>query len=164
MNTEIKKALDQEILDEFDRLGGIEVGTDQYKTTTDGLTKLVDRAIEIDKLEAERVEKEKARNLEHELKNKQLTEQIKAREIETEIKNKQLDEQRHGREDDNFHRNAQRAEERKGRIVSNCITIGGLLLNIGLTVWGTKKTLKFEETGTITTAAGRNFINKLFKR
>lgn len=33
-----------------------------------------------------------------------------------------------------------------------------------LTVWGTKKSFKFEETGTITTIMGRGFINKLLPK
>ena len=146
MNTEFKEALDKELLDEIDRLGGIDVGTDPYKTTVDGLTKLMDRAIEIEKLESEREAKEKER------------------EFESEFKLKQLEEQQKSRESDEAHKRAQLVDERKGRFITNCITVGGLILNIGLTVWGTKKSLKFEETGTITTAAGRNFINKLFKR
>ena len=164
MNTEIKRELDDEILDELKRLGDIDVGTEEYKTTAEGLVKLMDRAIEIDKLEAERVEKEKARNLEQEMKNKQLTEQIKARESDTEIKRKQLEEQKLSRESDTFYKNTQLADERKSRFVSNCITVGGIILNVGLTIWGTRKTLKFEETGSITTTAGRNFMSKLFKR
>ena len=39
-------------------------------------------------------------------------------------------------------------------------TIGG----IALTFWGTKKTFQFEETGSITSSAGRKFIDRLFKK
>lgn len=39
-------------------------------------------------------------------------------------------------------------------------TIGGIVL----TIWGTKKTFQFEETGTITSSAGRKFIDRLFKK
>jgi hypothetical protein len=164
MNTEIKKVLDAEILDEIDRLGGFEVGSDEYKTCTDGLVKLMDRAIEMDKLEAEREEKAKARNQDAELKNKQLMEQIKAREIDTEIRNKQLDEQKRSREDDNFHKNSQLAEERRSRLINTILTAGLGAVNILVLIWGTKTSLKFEETGTITTHAGRNFISKLFRK
>ena len=48
MNTE--ELLHREIKQEFERLKEMEVGTENYKTTVDGLTKLVDRAIEIDKM------------------------------------------------------------------------------------------------------------------
>lgn len=39
-------------------------------------------------------------------------------------------------------------------------TIGGIVL----TVWGTKKTFQFEETGSITSSAGRKFIDRLLKK
>lgn len=39
-------------------------------------------------------------------------------------------------------------------------TIGGIVL----TIWGTKKTFQFEETGSITSSAGRKFIDRLFKK
>ena len=39
-------------------------------------------------------------------------------------------------------------------------TIGGIVL----TVWGTKKTFQFEETGSITSSAGRKFIDRLFEK
>ena len=39
-------------------------------------------------------------------------------------------------------------------------TIGGIVL----TVWGTKKTFQFEETGSITSSAGRKFVDRLFKK
>lgn len=58
----------------------------------------------------------------------------------------------------------QMEEDRKKRIIQNIIDAGGIITTIGLTVWGTLKTLKFEETGTVTTMAGRNFINKLFRK
>ena len=55
-------------------------------------------------------------------------------------------------------------EDRKKSIIQNIIDVGTLVTTVGLTVWGTFKTLKFEETGTVTTNAGRNFINKLFRK
>lgn len=42
--------------------------------------------------------------------------------------------------------------------------IGGIAVPALLSVWGTKMTLKFEETGTVTTIAGREFIRSLFHR
>ena len=46
----IETLLHEEIQDEFKNLKEMELGTEEYKTTVDGLAKLVDRAIEIDKL------------------------------------------------------------------------------------------------------------------
>lgn len=57
----IKEALYQEIEDEFQALSEIKVGTDEYKSSVDGLTKLLDRAIEIEKHEAEMKEREAER-------------------------------------------------------------------------------------------------------
>ena len=57
-----------------------------------------------------------------------------------------------------------RKEEQKDRFVKNCITGSGIAISAILTVWGTLKSLKFEETGTVTTLIGRGFINKLLPK
>ena len=48
----IETMLQEGIEDGFSELKKVQVGTESYKTTVDGLTKLVDRAIELEKLEA----------------------------------------------------------------------------------------------------------------
>lgn len=53
-------------------------------------------------------------------------------------------------------------EDRKDRRVKNSLTAASVIGGLGLTVWGTLKSLKFEETGSVTTNAGREFIKKLF--
>lgn len=55
-------------------------------------------------------------------------------------------------------------EERKDRWIRNSLTAAGILIPSLITIWGTCKSLKFEETGTITTMAGRSFINRLFPK
>ena len=120
----IKEALYQEIEDEFQVLSEIKVGTDEYKSSVDGLTKLLDRAIEIEKHEAE----------------------MKEREAERIAKNIQV------------------AEEQKDRVVKNCISAGGVVLPLLVTIWGTLKSFKFEQDGTVTTIMGRGFINKLLPK
>lgn len=70
----IKTMLNEEIQSEFSELAKIEVGTEPYKTTVDGLTKLMDRVIEIDKIEAESYDRAEALEREHELKLKQMRE------------------------------------------------------------------------------------------
>ena len=52
-------------------------------------------------------------------------------------------------------------EERKDRLIRNCISAAGIVIPSLITIWGTLKTFKFEEDGTITTVMGRGFINKL---
>ena len=179
---EIETLLKEEIVDEFSRLSKIEVGTDEYKTTVEGLTKLMDRAIEINKFHEDCKIKEETRKLDIEMKQKQLDEQIKSREADIEMKRKQLDEQIKSRETDIEMKEKQLKEqiktreldvelrqkqfevETKDQFIKNLITIGSYVLPAVLTVWGTYKTLKFEETGTITTAMGRGFINKLLPK
>ena len=57
----IKETLYKEIEDELQAFNEIEVGTDEYKSSVDGVTKLLDRAIEIEKHEAEMKEREAER-------------------------------------------------------------------------------------------------------
>lgn len=52
-------------------------------------------------------------------------------------------------------------EDRKDRRVKNIIAVAAILVPAFGAAWGTIKSLKFEETGTVTTMAGRNHINKL---
>lgn len=105
-----------------------EVGSDKYKARVDCITKLTDRAIEIDKINIEA----KAREESHEDDKK--------------LKQKQMD------------------DERVNRWVTNGIAIAGIVIPSIITVWGTVKSIKFEETGTITTIMGRGFINKLLPK
>jgi hypothetical protein len=124
----IETMLHDEIQNEFEELKRMQLGGEEYRTTIDGLTKLVDRAVEIDKFNAEYQEK------------------VDAREIENNLKMKQM------------------ADERKDRIWKNILTGLGIGVPAGLTIWGTLKSLKFEETGTVTTMMGRGFINKLLPK
>ena len=126
--TNIETLLHEEIQDGFDALSRMERGTESHKTTVDEVAKLFDKAIEIEKLEMEAKEREKAREIEASLKR------------------------------------AQMEEDRKDRRVKNGIAIGGIVLPLAVTIWGTFKTFRFEETGTVTTIMGRGFINKLIPK
>lgn len=125
---EIETLLQDEIRNEFEELKKMELGTEKYKVTVDGLTKLVDKAIEMEKIEIEHEEKA----IIFETDNKLKMSQIK--------------------------------EDRKNQLFSNGIAIFSVAAPIALTVWGTLKSLKFEETGTVTTIIGRGFINKLLPK
>ena len=70
----IRELLDEEIQVEFEKLSKLEVGSESYKATVDGLTKLVDRAVEIDKTEMENATKIEAQNIENDLKALQIKE------------------------------------------------------------------------------------------
>jgi hypothetical protein len=54
--------------------------------------------------------------------------------------------------------------ENWNRIGQAVINVVGIVLPVVLTVWGTNKSLKFEEEGTVTTTAGRNFMSRLFRK
>ena len=77
----IKETLYKEIEDELQELNEIEVGTDEYKSSVDGVTKLLDRAIEIEKHEAEMKEREAERIA----KNIQVAEEQKDRVVKNYI-------------------------------------------------------------------------------
>ena len=77
----IRNLLELEIEEEFEKLNKMEVGTEQYKTTVDGLTKLLDRSIEIDKHRDELDEKDKNREIDKDFKSKQVEDEKKDRKI-----------------------------------------------------------------------------------
>lgn len=124
----IQTTLDEVVLSELESLKEMEVTSETYKSTVDNVTRLMDRKIELEKLESEKKEREDSRIAETTLKLKQLE------------------------------------EEKKDRFFKNILAGLGIAVPTGLTIWGTLKSLKFEETGTVTTAAGRNFISKLFSK
>lgn len=75
----IDALLYNEIQEEFEELRNVETGTDAYKTTVDGLTKLMDRAIEMDKIEADAQANADAQEFERSWKQKQMAEDKKDR-------------------------------------------------------------------------------------
>ena len=77
----IKTQLEDEIRNEFEALRKIEVGSDTYRATVEGLTKLVDRKIEMDKVEVDARERIIKRNDDNEFKEMQLADDRKDRAI-----------------------------------------------------------------------------------
>ena len=65
---------------------------------------------------------------------------------------------------DNENKVRQIEDEHRDQIVKNILTGVSIVGGFALTVWGTIKSIKFEETGTITTIMGRGFINKLLPK
>ena len=122
---ELENLLEEEVKSQIEGLKDIEMGTEQYKATVDGLTKLTDRVIKIRELDENADDKEDARKTEIALKLLQLE------------------------------------EEKKDRKTRNGIAIIGVVVPAALTVWGTIKSIKFEQDGTFTTIMGRGFIQKL---
>lgn len=126
---DIQTMLTDEIVREFDKLGEMEdLGDDKYRTTVDGITKLVDRAITMEKFSIENEDKLNAQEFERDVKLKEM----KHEQIDCIVKN----------------------------VLTGIATIGG----ITLTVWGTFKSFEFEKEGTITTAMGRGFIQRLLPK
>lgn len=75
----IKTALNDELLSEIEELKNAQLGTEDYKTTVDGIAKLMDRAIELKKIDIEQREKDTDRETETELKIAQLEDDRKDR-------------------------------------------------------------------------------------
>lgn len=62
------------------------------------------------------------------------------------------------------HGEKQLAEDRKSRFGKIIVDAGIGLAGIAVTVWGARASFKFEETGTITSQAGRKFMDRIFRR
>ena len=124
----IDTLLREEIEKELGELSKIELGTEKYESTVNGVTKLLDRAIEMAKHDDD-----------YKLKSDESVADYK-------LKLKQFE------------------EDKKDRRWKNILTAAGIGVPAGLTIWGTLKSLKFEETGTVTTLIGRGFINKLISK
>ena len=75
----IQKLLREEIESEFKELSKITPGGDEYRVAVDGITKLMDRAIEMEKNEIDRQDRIDARDSENELKTKQMEDEKKDR-------------------------------------------------------------------------------------
>lgn len=110
-----------------------DVESERHKALVDAIAKLEDRALEIERIKNDAADKAAVRD--RELKNDILEHNLKCEQM---------------------------SEERVDRWVKNILTGLGIVLPIGLTVWGTKVSFKFEEEGTITTIMGRGFVNRLF--
>ena len=67
----IKTLLEVEIEEELDKLAGMKPGTDEHRATVDSVAKLMDRAIELEKLADAADERDQDRKFDNELKLKQ---------------------------------------------------------------------------------------------
>ena len=120
--------LDDVIVNELKNLKDTKGETDEYKTTVECVTKLMDRSIEIKKLTFDQTNK--------------LSRQV-------------FDDKAKVKQDE---------EDRKDRLIKNCISIAGIVIPALITIWGTLKSLKFEQDGTVTSMAGRAFVSRLFPK
>ena len=76
---DMEKMLDEEIKTEFDVLKKTKPGDETHKATVDSLTKLMDRAIELKKIDATAAEESSTRAIETDLKLKQMHDEKKDR-------------------------------------------------------------------------------------
>lgn len=67
-----KRILDEEITNELNELKKISVGTEEHKASVDALTKLMDRKIELEKLEVESKTQDLNRDIETNLRLQQM--------------------------------------------------------------------------------------------
>ena len=125
---DVKEQLTAVIKVQMDLLKDLKPGTEEYKIASDVLAKLLDKLNEMEKNDYDYWDKCETRNVENELKTKQL------------------------------------AEDRRDHNVKNCLTAVSVVGGMALTIWGTLKSLKFEETGSVTTIIGRGFVNKLLHK
>ena len=75
----IETRLNEVILDELAELKRMKIGSDEYKATVDGVTKLVDRTIEIKRLNTESDDKRESAKADIDLRVAQLEEDRKDR-------------------------------------------------------------------------------------
>lgn len=68
----IETKLHEEIAKEIEELGKMQLGTDEYRSTVDGIAKLMDRAIEIEKMDVESQDRIEARQAEEDFRLKQM--------------------------------------------------------------------------------------------
>lgn len=80
-----EKKLYDEINAEFEDLSKMALGTEEYKVTVDGLTKLMDRAIDMKKFDTEYAERIENQKMDNCLKQMQMSEDRKDRWIKNGI-------------------------------------------------------------------------------
>lgn len=68
----IENLIDEELESEIEGLSKMSLGTEEYKVTVDGVGKLLDKSIELKKLEIEADEKIKNREFDQDLRIKQM--------------------------------------------------------------------------------------------
>ena len=75
----IDTMLREEIQDEIAGLGKLRLGSEEYKTTVDGVTKLLDKANELKKIDADARDRAESREIETQFKTEQMQDDKKDR-------------------------------------------------------------------------------------
>lgn len=142
----IDAKLCEEIERELDAIYEMEVGSEEHSHSVDNLTKVLDRVIKMQGLDAD----ERNKAADREAAEKARIEEMRAREAE--------------REAEERNKAAEQESEKIDRLIGHGITVGLGLLGMGLTLYGFNKSMKYEEIGTITTQAGKFMLNKILGR
>lgn len=174
---EIKELLHDEIKSELRALDEMELGSNEHKVAIDGLVLLMGKAVDIEKVENDVRDKEQNHSLEEKkldsdikgkelnrdleeqklnLEEKKLENDIKGKELNRDLEEKKLDK-------DVTLRKRQIDDNKKNMICTIAINGAGLLLAYGFKYWGAKTSLKFEETGTVTSSFGRSIFSDIFR-
>lgn len=149
----IDTKLAEEIERELDALYDMEVGSDEHATAVKQVTQLMDKIIDMRKLEVDEHDKSEKRKAEE----RAFEAAERAREAEAEAREAAF-------EADERNKSEDREAEKQHRLIGYIITGVGIAVPAIVTVWGTKKSFKFEEFGTITSQAGREFFKRLFSK
>lgn len=131
---DVETKLREEIESSIDELNKKKLGSDDYTKSVDSIVKLTDRMIELKKVENE-LELKKG-------ENSVKWEQMNA---ENDLKTKQL------------------IDENKDRKWKNGIGIAGIAVPVALTIWGTIRTMKFENEN-VPNGMGKLFMNRLLPK
>ena len=67
-------------------------------------------------------------------------------------------------DNEELNKSEDRKAEQQHRLIGYIISALGIAVPAAVTIWGTKKSFKFEEFGTITSQAGREFFKRLFSK
>ena len=138
MNEEIRQALADEILDQFENLKNLDPGSKEQQTAVENITKLYRLGLEDVKADADYDEK------------------LYRRDVDVQHERDELDKQ--AREEE-FKRN-QLSEQIKDRYFRLGIEVAGIILPLMFYASWMKKGFKFEETGTYTSTTFRGLFNR----
>lgn len=72
MNTKFNRLLGEEVESQLEEVHKISLGTDESKIAIDGVTKLADRSIELEKLRIQEEDLAEKRNMDYELRSEQI--------------------------------------------------------------------------------------------
>lgn len=143
MSDKTVEMLDQEIQGCLESMNDLEaVNMPEYGEAVTNVTKLMDKLVELKKLDIEQSKLEQMKEIESKKMEIEESKLEQMKELETE----KID------------------SENKDRLVKNVITVVTTGAGIVLTIWGTKKTFQFEETGSITSTAGRKYLDALLSK